>query len=216
MPKLDKSDTAEYSTMKAFIIYQDFASAAKANAALQRSAEHSDVHVQWNIRPWRVDLLKFLPTASEALADATDAHLIVFAGCCTQSISHCMQDWLERWAGRRQVQTAALAVLGIGDGGQLSPVAPDLSQFAKRHGLSVIFDDRPATKHVSVFPPEFLLDSTLSMPQSSDTQTSGENPGGESMNEGPLTGRKAEPANKSATGQPVSHSPMQQHPPPDL
>lgn len=178
MSKLDRTDVPEHSTMKALIIYQNFASAAKANTVLQHSAQHSDVRVQWDIRPWRVDMLKFQPTAAEALMDATDAHLIVFAGCCIQSISNCMQDWLEQWAGRRQIETAALAVFGIGNADQLSiSAAPDLSQFAKRHGLSVIFDDRSVTKQVSPFPPEFLLGSTLLIPQALDAQISDKNRG---------------------------------------
>ncbi len=74
--------------MKALIIYQDFASAVKANGALQRTTLHADVHVQWSIRPWRLDLLKFPPTAEEALADAMDAHLILFADCCVHLIPY--------------------------------------------------------------------------------------------------------------------------------
>lgn len=143
MSKLDKSDTLQYPAMKALIIYQDFASAAKANTALQHSAQHSEVHVQWNIRPWRVDMLKFPPTADEALEDAMDAHLIVFAGCCTGSISHCLQDWLEKWADCRQIEAAALAIFGGENSDKLSAAAAlHFSQFVKRHGLNVIFDDR--------------------------------------------------------------------------
>jgi hypothetical protein len=36
-------------TMKALIIYDDFAKTVKANTALQLSARYSDVSVQWNI-----------------------------------------------------------------------------------------------------------------------------------------------------------------------
>jgi hypothetical protein len=143
MSKLDKSDTLQYPAMKALIIYQDFASAAKANTALQYSAQHSEVRVKWNIRPWRVDMLTFQPTADEALEDAMDAHLIVFAGCCTRSISHCLQDWLEKWADRRQIEAAALAIFGGENSDKLSiSAALRFSQFVKRHGLNVIFDDR--------------------------------------------------------------------------
>ena len=177
MSKPDKSNTPQDSAMKALIIYQNFASAAKANATLQDAARYPDVSVEWNIRPWRVDMLKFPPTAAEALVDATDAHLIVFAGDCARSFPHWLQDWLEQWAGCRQIETAGLAVFGIGNADKLSLTATsDLSKFAKHHGLSVIFDDRPAVKHVSPFPPEFLLDpmasESLILPQTLDRQIS--------------------------------------------
>jgi hypothetical protein len=145
MSKLDKSETLQFPAMKAVIIYQDFTSAVKANGALQHSEQHSDVHVRWNIRPWRVDMLKCPPTADEALEDAMDAHLIVFAGCCTRSISHCLQDWLEKWAECRQIEAAALAIFAGENSDKLSTSAAlHLSQFVKHHGLSVIFDDRGA------------------------------------------------------------------------
>jgi hypothetical protein len=48
-------------------------------------------------------------------------------------------DWLEQWACSRHVQDAALAVFDGGNGDTLSgTAAPELSQFAERHGLSFI------------------------------------------------------------------------------
>lgn len=143
MSKLDKRDSLKYPDMKALIVYQDFTSAAKANNALQHSSQHSDVQVQWNIRPWRVDMLRFPPTAADALVDATDAHLIVLAGCCSRSISYYLLNWLESWANCRQIEGAALAIFGREKGDELSASAVlEFSQFIKRHGLSVIFDNR--------------------------------------------------------------------------
>src|SRR5271154_5243666 len=126
--------------MKALVIYDDFVCAEKANAALQHSAQNANVRVQWNIRPWRVDMLKFPPTAEEALTEAMDAHLIVFVGRRAQSLPFWLQDWLEHWVKCRQINDAALAVIGAGNAGGMSSQS-DLSQFAKRHGLSLIFDD---------------------------------------------------------------------------
>ncbi len=128
--------------VKALIIYQDFASAAKANAILQHSTQNSDACVNWNIRPWRVDMLKFPSTAEEALGDAAEAHLIVFVGRFVGSLPFWLQHWLEHWAKCRQIQTAALAVLRGENGDALSaPATQQLSQFAKQHGLSFIVDD---------------------------------------------------------------------------
>jgi hypothetical protein len=127
--------------MKALVIYDDFICVEKANAALQHSAQSADVRVQWDIRPWRVDMLKFPPTAEEALTEAMDAHLIVLVGRSVQSLSFWLQDWLEQWAKCRQIKDAALAVIGAANTEAMSSQS-DLSQFVKRHGLSVIFDDR--------------------------------------------------------------------------
>jgi len=137
--------------MKAMIIYQAFAAAAKANTALQNSALCADISVQWNIRPWRADLLRFPPTAEEALTDATDAHLIVFAGCCAQPPPFWLQGWLEKWARRRQIRDVALAVMREGNANaRLTSAMPELSEFAVRHGLHFIFDNHGSLDPFSV------------------------------------------------------------------
>lgn len=134
--------------MKALMIYEDFTSAAKASAALHHSAQQyaaqdPEVLVQWKILPWRLDMLKFPPTAAEALAEAVDAHLIIFVGHSAQAIPGWLRTWLEQWAEHRHVADAALAVMGDGHTGTLSTAAiPELFQFARRHGLSVILDDQ--------------------------------------------------------------------------
>jgi len=51
-------------------------------------------------------------------------------------------NWLEGWAGCRQVQDAALAVFDGGNGDAFSVTAtPTLCEFAQRYGLSFIFGD---------------------------------------------------------------------------
>src|SRR5271169_4058538 len=114
MTKLNQFKQTQNSTMKALIIYDDFCSAFKANATLLHSAYKADFAVQWNIRPWRVDMLKFPPTADEALTEALDAHLIVFAGQCGQSFPFWLERWVEQWAKHRRVKNAALAVVNEG------------------------------------------------------------------------------------------------------
>ena len=133
--------------IKALLIYDDFASAVKANTALQRVAEQADLTVLWNIRPWCVDVLRLLPAADKALNEALDAHLIVFAGNRAQSNPSWLQRWLEQWAACRSISDAALAV--IADGGQQtfsSAVSAGLTEFARRHKLEIIFNDRGAMK----------------------------------------------------------------------
>jgi hypothetical protein len=128
--------------MKAVIIYSNFASAARANATLQHSMLNADCAVQWSICPWRLDLLKFPPAAGEALADAVDAHLILFVGRFAGSLPFWLHDWLAQWAGCRQIEDAALAM--IPEENEVAfpaSKAPELSQFAARHGLNLIFEN---------------------------------------------------------------------------
>ena len=123
--------------MKAFIIYDDFATTLKANAALRRSTRYSDVSAQWNITIWRVDMLKCPPAAETALTEAIDTHLIVFVGRCAQSLPSWLEHWLEHWTKCRQIEDAGLAVYCEGSSDALSL---ELSQFATRPGLNVLFD----------------------------------------------------------------------------
>ena len=136
-----RDEKAFEAALNAVLIYDDFMVAAKANGALKRSAHRSDGAMHWNVKLWRLDMLKLSPMAAEALAGAADAHLIVLALRQSESIPTWLMDWLEQWARRRQVQDAALAVRDGGDADTLpARVMPKLPQLAARHGLSFIFD----------------------------------------------------------------------------
>ncbi len=128
--------------MNAVVLYDTFDFAAKANAMLERAAHWTEETTHWSVKPWRMDMLKLPPAAEAALAEAAEAHLMVLELRQVPSLLPWLGDWLEQWAACRQVQDAALAVW---DGGNaaLRPAraAPELSQFAGRHGLSLIFND---------------------------------------------------------------------------
>ena len=128
--------------MNAVIIYDRFDFAAKAKAMLERAAHGTGEATHWSVKPWRVDMLKLPPAAEAALAEAAEAHLIVLALRQVQSFFPWLADWLERWATCRQVQEAALAVWDS-ENADTRPVraTPELSQFAGRHGLSLLFDE---------------------------------------------------------------------------
>jgi len=138
--------------MKALIIYDDFASAVRANVMLQHLARNADFAVQWNIKPWQIDMLKFSLTAGEALTEALDAHLIVIAGRSAKSSTFWFQGWLEHWAKCHQIEGAALALFGVGysDGLAVSAIS-EFSSIARRHGLSLVFDDGRSGKDQSNF-----------------------------------------------------------------
>lgn len=124
------------------IIYDELASATKANAVLERVFHQASQIGMWNVKPWRLDLLNVPAIAAEALKDTADAHLIVFALRPTQSPSEWLLDWLEQWASKRQVGEAALAVFvgGNGEAPSTTTAVRQLPQFARRHGLNFIFD----------------------------------------------------------------------------
>ena len=129
-------------TMNAVIIYDEFDYATKAKATLERAAHRTDETTHWGVRLWRVDVLKLPLAAEAALAEAVEAHLIMVAVRQVHSLLPWLMDWLERWATRRQIQEAALAVWGGGSADtRLARATPELSQFAGHHGLSLIFDD---------------------------------------------------------------------------
>jgi len=128
--------------MNVVIIYDDYACAVKAKAMFDRAAHRANEVLRWTVKPWRLDMLARPLTAGEALTDAADAHLVVLTVRHPLSLPGWVPGWLEQWAARRQVPDAALAVWDGGNGDTLSAsAAPDLSQFAQRHGLSFISGD---------------------------------------------------------------------------
>jgi hypothetical protein len=165
-PELHSLLTAD---MKALIVYDDFTSAVRAKAILQRVASDPKETVRWNVSPWRMDMLKLSITADTALADALDARLIVLALCNARSLPNWLVGWLDRWALLRHIPEAALALLDDGSADALCPsTAPELSRFAGRHGLSFIFDDCGGLQiHSQVFNParDEQRSSTLKTPE---------------------------------------------------
>jgi hypothetical protein len=130
-----------FGTMKALIIYQDFASAMKANSTLQKLKLSPDTKIDWEVVTWRMEMLRFPPTATEALIAAADAHLVLFAGGMPESIPFWLLDWLREWAATRQIEAAAIAVTAAANGD--APFATAISalrQFATEHDLGFIVD----------------------------------------------------------------------------
>lgn len=129
-------------TMNALILYDEFDLAVDAKATLARSVRQADTAL-WSIVPWRLDQLLAPQAAREALHDAADAHLIVFAiNSRTAELPPGLWSWLETWAEGRAVQQAAVAVFdGRNEDGGSAPLVNELSRFASLHGLSFIYGD---------------------------------------------------------------------------
>jgi len=161
--------------MNALIIYDKLSSATIAVGTLQHAAHRAELNAQWNIKLWRMDVLRLPWAADEALKEAADADLIVFAGPQAYRPPTWLKEWLERWARRRRVEDVALAVMRSGNGGKIaSPAAPELSRFALRHGLSFITESEGVREQVAAsvvrtqrerkLPARPVTEGTISMP----------------------------------------------------
>jgi hypothetical protein len=135
------------STMRALIIYDSFALAAKANGLLLCAAENSSCDIEWDIKPWRTDLLKLPNFMTEALADAHAAHLVILAIEKMGSFPYWLEQWLEEWAAARKFEEVGLAVLNEDTRGRLTLI-PQAYRFAARHGLSLIYQPHEATEPI--------------------------------------------------------------------
>jgi len=124
--------------MKAMVIYDTFVLAAKANSLLQRAAGKSSCEIEWDIRPWRANLLNLPGFVDEARTEATEAHLIVIALENLNSIPFWLEQWLEAWAAERKFEEAALAVLSPDPHGSLA-LFPQAYRLASRQGLTFIY-----------------------------------------------------------------------------
>ena len=147
MPNIRKFYPPNDLIMKAVVICDDFAFAAKADATLQRVGYQAGVNVQWTIKCWPVNALNDSAPAEKALGETLDAHLILLPARRVQSLPSSVVDWLERWATRRQIDDAALGVINDGNAADLTePVSPALSRLIRQYDLNFIIDEGPAPK----------------------------------------------------------------------
>jgi hypothetical protein len=63
-------------TLKAAVIYDDFDFAARAAALLERVTIRADEAMKWDVKPWRLDVLKTSSLANAALGETADADLM--------------------------------------------------------------------------------------------------------------------------------------------
>ncbi len=122
-------------TLKAVIIYDDFDFAARTAALLKRAAIRSDEAIEWDVKPWRLDLLKPSSLADAALAETADTDLMVVALSKTHLLPDALLDWLDQWAERRQIQDAALMVLCPEETAGPMSARSRLKEFAEWRGL---------------------------------------------------------------------------------
>ena len=124
--------------MNAFIVYDSFSLASKANAMLHRASANAGGAPDWNITPWRTQMLRVEPYSEIAHRDAADAHLIVFAWVNSRPFHQWIKEWLEKWISGRKVEGAAIAILGESEDICQGSAAMELKRFAEERGVSLI------------------------------------------------------------------------------
>jgi hypothetical protein len=122
-------------TLKAAVIYDDFDFAARAAALLDRVAIRADEAMKWDVKPWRLDVLKEPSLADDALGETSDADLIVVALRKTPSLPDELMGWLERWAMKRQTENTAMMVFCPEENAASTPLWHSLKEFAEWHSL---------------------------------------------------------------------------------
>jgi len=125
-------------TLKAAVIYDDFDFATRAAALLERVAIRVREAMKWDVKPWRLDVLKQSSLAEAAVAEAADADLIVFALSKAPSPPAELTAWLEKWEAHRQIEDTAVMVLSPDERDAATPLWHELKQFAGRHGLAFL------------------------------------------------------------------------------
>jgi hypothetical protein len=122
-------------TLKAVVIYDDFYFAARAAALLERAAIRTDEAMKWDVKPWRLDVLKEPSLADAALDETADADLIVVAFRKTPSLPDELMGWLESWAMKRQTGDTAMMVFCPEENVASTPFLHSLKEFAEWHNL---------------------------------------------------------------------------------
>lgn len=126
--------------LRAVIIYDDFESATRAMALLERVASRAGESMKWDIKPWKFDVVKQPTLAALTVAVAANADLVVLALERVQSTQAELRNWLKNWAERRQIEDAALLVLPSGENPTVAGPGDELKTFADGQGL--VFLDR--------------------------------------------------------------------------
>ena len=122
-------------TLKAAIIYDDFDFAARAAALLDRAAIRTDEAMKWDVKPWRLNVLKQPALAAAALGETIGADLILVALRKTPSLPDELKNWLENWTMKRQIEDAAMMLFCPEENATSMWLWYELKEFAEWHNL---------------------------------------------------------------------------------
>jgi hypothetical protein len=156
--------------LKAVIIYDDFDSATRATALLERAALRASEGMKLDIKPWRCDVLKQPALAALTVAVAANADLIVFALNRIQSqTTELVLAWLNNWAAHRRIEDAAIVALYKETNHSKSKFWVKIRNFSETHNLSFLGDhdirhDGSSLEPVQRLPPQKQADVPASRP----------------------------------------------------
>jgi hypothetical protein len=101
-------ETESQMALKAVIIFDNLALAARAVTTLENAATGAGETVKWDIKSWQADVLKRPDFTGVTVAVAADADLVVLALDKMRSASDELLDWLEHWSEHRKIEDAAI------------------------------------------------------------------------------------------------------------
>ena len=101
-------DTEHQMALKAVIIFDNIALAARAISALENAASNAGETIKWDIKSWQADVLKRPDLTGVTVAAAIDADLVVLALDRMRTASDELLDWLEHWSEHRKIEDAAI------------------------------------------------------------------------------------------------------------
>jgi len=132
--------------LKAVIIFDNRALAARAITTLENAGNSAGETVKWDIKSWESDILKRPDLIGVTVAVAVNADLIVLALDKMQNLSDELLDWLEHWSEHRQVEDAAIMAFSPDD----APPAflSELKWFTEWRGLNFLENHDATPKNV--------------------------------------------------------------------
>ena len=165
MPTIEKLHASGDFTMKSVIIYEDLAFLANAIAKLQRVGCRPKVNARRTIKSWPINTLEQEAAAKKILIEAADAHLIVIPARYARTLPLGLREWLERWATLRQIQDAAVAVIGDATHADFPrTVSPELAMLVQKQGLNFIIDEVPVARNATKLVVRFQHERDLPLP----------------------------------------------------
>lgn len=153
-----QKESPDRTALKAVVVYSDFDFASHATALLERVAFQADAALQWEVKPWRLDILKHVSLAEIAGTESVDADMIVLALAETDFPSEELMAWLEHWAARRQIVDAAVVLLCPGQDAASTALGAQLQQLAALCGFTFLGEARSEESSApTLSQPEFPL-----------------------------------------------------------
>ena len=128
--------------LTAVIIYDDFDAAVHATALLERVALRVDEAMKWDIKPWRLEVLKHPTLAALTAAVAANADLIVLALNHPDPPPAGLRDWLKSWARHRRIENVAVTALCPEKNHTQSTFQDEIRALAAEHNLTFLGNHR--------------------------------------------------------------------------